>query len=46
MVLGFMKPLVVSHTPPGAIADYAMVPLSVLMLIFSLKRPKKKIDNE
>jgi predicted neutral ceramidase superfamily lipid hydrolase len=46
IVLGFIKPLEVSHTPPGAIGDYIMVPLAVLMLILSLKKPKKKTDNE
>ena len=40
-VIGLFKPLYVAHTPPGAIGDYVMVPLSILMLILSLKRPKK-----
>jgi hypothetical protein len=46
IVLGFMKPLEVTHTPPGAIGDYVMVPLAILMLILSLKRPEKKTDDE
>jgi hypothetical protein len=41
-VIGFIKPLQVSHIPPGAIGDYILVPLALLMLILSLKRPKKK----
>lgn len=46
IVLGYIKPLVVTHTPPGAIGDYVLLPLAVLMLILSLKRRKKKTDNE
>jgi len=42
IVIGFIKPLEVSHAPPGAIGDYVMVPLAILMLILSLTRPKKK----
>ena len=45
-VIGLLKPLEVSHTPPGAIGDYVMVPVAILMLILSLKRPKKKTDNK
>ena len=45
MVIGFVKPLEVSHTPPGAIGDYVMVPVAILMLILSLKRPKRKTDK-
>lgn len=42
IMIGFVKPLEVLHTPPGAIADYIMVPLAILMLFLSLKRPNKK----
>ena len=38
--IGLIKPLEVSHTPPGAIGDYIMVPLAVLMLILSRTRPR------
>ena len=41
-VLGFIKPLEVTHIPPGAFFDYVMIPLAIIMLILSLKRPKKK----
>jgi hypothetical protein len=41
IILGLVKPLMVSHTPPGAIGDYILVPLAVLMLILSLRRPEK-----
>lgn len=42
IVIGFIKPLEVTHIPPGAIGDYVILPLAILMLILSLKRPKKK----
>ena len=45
IAIGLVKPLEVSHTPPGAIGDYVLVPLAALMLILSFKRPKKT-DNE
>jgi hypothetical protein len=41
--IGLGKPLEVSHTPPGAIGDYVLVPLAIIMLLLSLKRPKKSI---
>jgi hypothetical protein len=46
IALGYIKPLEVSHTPPGVIDDYILVPLAILMMILSLKRPKKKTDND
>jgi hypothetical protein len=46
IAIGLIKPLQASHTPPGAIGDYIMIPLAILMLILSLKRPKKKTDKE
>ena len=46
MVLGILKPPVVSHVPPGAIGNYVMVPLACIMLFLSLKRPKKKTHSE
>jgi predicted neutral ceramidase superfamily lipid hydrolase len=42
IIMGFIKPLQVSHIPPGAIGDYIMVPLAILMLTLSLKRPDEK----
>ncbi|HMF31319.1 MAG TPA: hypothetical protein VKK79_07895 [Candidatus Lokiarchaeia archaeon] len=44
-LLGFIKPLEVTHIPPGAIGDYILIPLAAVMLILSLTRPKKKTDN-
>lgn len=42
VLIGLAKPLIVSHTPPGAIGNYIMVPGAVFMLILSLKRTKTK----
>jgi hypothetical protein len=36
MLIGHMKPVTFAHTPPGAIGNYVMLPLSVLMLVLSL----------
>ena len=40
-LIGFTKPLQVTHIPPGAIGDYILIPLALIMLILSLKSPKK-----
>ena len=40
-LIGFTKPLQVTHIPPGAIGDYILIPLALVMLILSLKSPKK-----
>lgn len=36
MLVGHLKPVTFAHTPPGATANYVMLPLSALMLILSL----------
>ena len=41
IAIGFIKPLEVSHTPPGAIGDYILVPLAIIMLVLSSKKSKK-----
>jgi hypothetical protein len=35
MLVGHMKPVTLSHTPPGAYGDYVMLPVAALMLILS-----------
>lgn len=35
MLVGRMKPVTFSHTPPGAYADYVVLPVAALMLILS-----------
>ena len=42
ILIGLAKPLIVSHTPPGAIGDYVLVPLAIIMLILSLLALKMK----
>jgi hypothetical protein len=37
MLVGHMKPVVFSHTPPGAFLNYAMLPLATLMLWLSYR---------
>jgi hypothetical protein len=37
-LVGHMKPVVFAHTPPGAIGNYVILPLAVLMLVLSLWR--------
>jgi hypothetical protein len=36
MLAGYLKPVTFAHTPPGAIGNYVMLPLSLLMLALSL----------
>jgi hypothetical protein len=38
VLIGLWKPLIVSHTPPGAIGDYILIPLAIAMLVLSLKK--------
>ena len=35
MLVGHLKPVAFAHTPPGAIGNYVMLPLSLLMLALS-----------
>jgi hypothetical protein len=35
MLVGRMKPVTFSHTPPGAYANYVILPVAALMLILS-----------
>jgi hypothetical protein len=36
VLVGHMKPVGFSHTPPGAFQNYIYLPLAVLMLMLSL----------
>ena len=38
VLIGMVKPLIVSHTPPGAIGDYILIPLAIMMLMLCYKR--------
>jgi hypothetical protein len=43
MAVGHMKPPVLLHgTPPGGIANYIILPLSIIMFILSMKTRKKE----
>jgi hypothetical protein len=37
ILVGHMKPVHFSHTPPGAVGNYAVLPLAAAMLFWSLK---------
>ena len=38
MMVGNMKPPILFHTPPGGYANWIILPLSIVMLIYSLKQ--------
>lgn len=38
MRVGRIKPVTFAHTPPGAIGNYIVLPLSLLMLAWSVRR--------
>jgi hypothetical protein len=38
-LIGHLKPVTFSHTPPGAIVNHVILPLASLMLILSIWRP-------
>jgi len=38
IVLGAIKPIETTGTPPGAIGDYIIIPLAIIMLILSLRK--------
>lgn len=39
-LVGYMKPVTFAHTPPGALANYIVLPLAVLMLVLCFVGPK------
>ena len=41
MLIGYMKPVSFVHTPPGAIGNYVILPLAVLMLALSFRVAQK-----
>jgi hypothetical protein len=43
IVMGLIKPLIAVDTPPGAIVNIVFVPLSIIMLVFSLYIPKSRL---
>jgi len=37
ILIGIMKPIETTGTAPGAIGNYIIIPIAVIMLIFSLR---------
>ena len=44
-LVGAMKPVTFAHTPPGAIGNQIILPLAVIMVIWSLWSGSKKIET-
>ena len=42
MFVGIIKPPILFHTPPGGTANYIILPLAIIMLIWELLPQKKK----
>lgn len=42
MWVGYAKPPVITHTPPGAVGNEILLPLAVFMLGLSLMEPRKE----
>ena len=46
-LVGHMKPVTFTHTPPGAIQNYIYIPLAVLMLVLSFwgsRKPANEVE--
>ncbi|MCK4952676.1 hypothetical protein KAS14_02700 [Candidatus Bathyarchaeota archaeon] len=41
ITIGFFKPVIATHTPSGAIGNFILVPLSIIMFILSIMMAKK-----
>jgi hypothetical protein len=44
-LVGYLKPVSFAHTPPGAIGNYIILPLAVLMIVLSVWDRKKPEDQ-
>ena len=44
-LVGAMKPVTFAHTPPGAIGNQIILPLAVLMVVWSLWSASKSIEE-
>jgi len=44
-LVGAMKPVTFAHTPPGAIGNQIILPLAVVMVVWSLWSGSKKIET-
>ena len=45
ILVGRMKPVDFSHTPPGAYGNYVMLPLAIVMLAISLRQRRTRIST-
>jgi len=43
MLVGRMKPVVFLHTPPGALANYIVLPLALLMFVLALPKSPQRL---
>ena len=45
IVLGAIKPIETTGTPPGAIGNYIIVPLAIIMLVLSLRNSDREAQD-
>lgn len=45
-LVGIIKPVALAHSPPGAIANHVILPVAVLMLLFSLGSASRESPNQ
>ena len=45
IVVGMIKPFEITGIAPGAIGNYIIIPLAIIMLILSILQPNKKIET-
>lgn len=38
LIIGQLKPILTTHTAPGAYGNYIMIPLSIILLLHSIKK--------
>lgn len=43
ILIGQIKPIVTTHTAPGAYANYIMIPLSIVLFLYSIKKQPKVV---
>lgn len=39
LIIGQLKPILTTHTAPGAYGNYIMIPLSILLFLLSIRKP-------
>jgi len=43
LLIGQIKPIVTNHIAPGAYANYLMIPLSIILFLYSIKKQPKVV---